>query len=341
MLIFIKTQRFHKSVTGDSKSGPQKIHLQETIRIGGLAIFLSNVLVYLYLSDEISEIMFGLLISSSFVFFLGLLEDLTKTIKPIYRLYGSFVTGLSFIILLDVKIDDINIQIFNNLLENSFFSFVFTAFCIALLTQAMNIIDGLNGLSIGYAILVLISILLVSIKVEDNLLKILVLFSLGSILGAFILNFPKPYIFLGDGGAYFIGAFLSFYIIMLVTRNDLVSPFYCFLLAFYPVYETIRSFCRRYFKFKSQSFLPDQMHLHSILYIYFHKKNLILNSNSFSSFLLLIFQLVFLILGFHFFDNKFNLIIVIISFIISYELLYFKLAGSVLNKQQFINKEKN
>lgn len=328
--IFVKTQNFHKSITLDNYTGPQKIHLEETTRIGGLALFFSYIIIYFFLPDQISKIMFVFLFSSIAAFFSGLLEDLTKKIKPLYRLLGSFLTGFTFLIIIDIRINNIDIELLSFLFQNQIFSFIFTLLCIALLVQSTNIIDGLNGLAIGYAILVVVSIFLVSIKIEDEILKSLMIILLAGLVGIFIFNFPKPYIFLGDGGAYLIGAFLSFSIIFFAVRNENISPFYCSLLVLYPIYETIRSFFRRFFVSKSKSFSPDQMHLHSLIYKYLDVRLMTLNANSFASFSILSSQILLFTFGFYFFDNKWVLIIISLFFILFYELVYFKLS-KILN----------
>jgi len=338
--IFIKTQSFHKSVTLDNYIGPQKIHLKDTTRIAGLALFINYIIINFFLPDQISKIMFVFLFSSIAAFLSGLLEDLTKKIKPLYRLLASILTGFTFTIIFDIKISNIDIDLLGFLFQNHIFSLSFTVLCIALLVQSTNIIDGLNGLAIGYAILVVVSIFLVSIKVEDEILKSLMIILLGGLVGIFIFNFPKPYIFLGDGGAYLIGALLSFSIIFFAVRNENISPFYCSLLVLYPIYETIRSFFRRFFLSKSKSFSPDQMHLHSLIYKYLHIKLMTLNANSFASFSILSSQILLFTLGFYFFDNKWVLIIISLFFILFYELLYFKLS-KILNFNNNYNIRRN
>ena len=81
--------------------------------------------------------------------------------------------------------------------------------------------------------------------------------------------------FLGDGGAYLIGALLSFYIIMLSFRNLEVAPFSLFFLVIFPIYELLRTTIRRTFSNSAKAIEPDTKHLHSMIFkfIFALKKN--------------------------------------------------------------------
>jgi UDP-N-acetylmuramyl pentapeptide phosphotransferase/UDP-N-acetylglucosamine-1-phosphate transferase len=106
----------------------------------------------------------------------------------------------------------------------------------------------------------------VAFKVDDPLVLALSMLMIGAILGFFLFNYPNGFIFLGDGGAYFLGYMLGMTTILLVMRNEQVSVWYAVLLLIYPVWETIFSIYRRIFVKKQSPSMPDAAHLHSLIF---------------------------------------------------------------------------
>ena len=106
----------------------------------------------------------------------------------------------------------------------------------------------------------------------DLLVVVVVAFALiggsqrGAVLGFFIWNFPAGLIFLGDGGAYFIGFMLAELAIMLVMRHREVSAWYPVLLFVYPIFETCFSIYRKKFVRGMSPGIPDGVHLHMLVY---------------------------------------------------------------------------
>ena len=87
-----------------------------------------------------------------------------------------------------------------------------------------------------------------------------------AVMGFFIWNFPAGLIFLGDGGAYFIGFMLGELALLLVMRNPQVSTWYAVLLLIYPAFETLFSAYRRVFVRGKSPTMPDGIHLHSLIF---------------------------------------------------------------------------
>ena len=327
-VILLKTKKYHKSITFDYMNGPQKIHNENVIRIGGLSIFLSLSLNVFFISEVTNNILLYMIIVSAPTFFAGFLEDITKKISPYFRLLASFFSAILFLIIFEMWITYVNIQVFDFLLTIPIFSIFFTTVCIVLLTQSMNIIDGLNGLSLGCAIIMSISMLFLCFQSGVHLLIPTLSVFIGCLLGCFFFNFPKSNIFIGDGGAYLIGLFLACLIIILSNQTSLVSPFYFFLLVLYPIYECGRSFLRRVFFEKNLGFKPDQKHLHSMLFKFLSSNSKNYNINAIASLYILFFQLLYSILGFHFYNNREVLILLIFMFVLNYELIYFYIKKS-------------
>ena len=90
---------------------------------------------------------------------------------------------------------------------------------------------------------------------------------IASMLGCFVINFPLGRIFIGDGGAYLMGAIVAMLTILLSERNPEISPFASLIIVFYPFYELVRSTVRRKLAGRN-TMAPDKRHLHSLVFAY-------------------------------------------------------------------------
>jgi UDP-N-acetylmuramyl pentapeptide phosphotransferase/UDP-N-acetylglucosamine-1-phosphate transferase len=106
----------------------------------------------------------------------------------------------------------------------------------------------------------------VAYQVGDIPLALWALAGVGAALGFFVWNFPSGLIFLGDGGAYFLGFYLAEIGILLIARNAEVSPLFPLMVCVYPVFETLFSMYRRKVIRAVPTGLPDGIHLHSLIY---------------------------------------------------------------------------
>jgi len=168
---------------------------------------------------------------------------------------------------LDIGIRSLNFAWPDYLLSNfNFLSLLFTLLVVGGLINAINIIDGYNGLMAGYSVLALLAIAYVSHILGDGLVFQLSLTLTASLAGFFVFNFPLGKIFMGDGGAYFVGLIMAVIGLMLGIRNDEVSHWFVLLLFIYPLYETAFSIYRRKLLHKTDVSQPDANHLHSLIY---------------------------------------------------------------------------
>ena len=133
-------------------------------------------------------------------------------------------------------------------------------------THALNIVDGMNGLAGMVATLMAVSISLVGVQVGDLPISLIAAALAAATLGFLVWNFPFGRVFLGDGGAYFLGFMLAELAVLLVVRNPSVSPFYALAVLFYPVFETAFSIWRRRFKRGVPVGEPDALHLHQLVF---------------------------------------------------------------------------
>ena len=131
--------------------GPQKIHTDPTPRIGGLGLIIAMFVQALFLPDEVSHLVLLILLAVLPVFLAGFAEDVTNAISPRFRLLASFIAGVGFCGLTGVWVTDVELSAANYFLSISAVGIGFTVLAVAALSNAFNIIDGLNGLSIGTA----------------------------------------------------------------------------------------------------------------------------------------------------------------------------------------------
>jgi UDP-N-acetylmuramyl pentapeptide phosphotransferase/UDP-N-acetylglucosamine-1-phosphate transferase len=249
--------------------GPQKFHAAPVPRTGGVAIIfgLAAALLLLSLNDHAAARTGGwLLLCAAPVFGAGLVEDLTKKVGPAARLLASIVSALLASWLLGSILPATGIPALDLLLATTAGAVALTAFVVAGMSNAVNIIDGFNGLASMCAVLMLAALAYVAFKVGDSLVMALALGMIGAILGFFVCNFPAGLVFLGDGGAYVLGFWFAELSVLLLLRNPgEVSPLTPLLIGIYPVFETLFSIYRRRLRGTSPGF-PDGIHLHTLIY---------------------------------------------------------------------------
>jgi UDP-N-acetylmuramyl pentapeptide phosphotransferase/UDP-N-acetylglucosamine-1-phosphate transferase len=268
--LLIRYRNLHKNFSADTDlSGPQKFHTVAVPRIGGLAIFLALFLggALRLISDSSSGVLLLQILACCLPAFLsGLLEDLTKRISPLSRLLACLGSALLAYWVLHAAVTSISISWIDPILSIPLIATILSCLMIAGLTNSYNIIDGFNGLACMVAIITLTAIGYVAFRNDDSTLVFIAVATIGSILGFFIWNFPRGHIFLGDGGAYLIGFWISVLSILLVSRNSAVSPWFACLINIYPIFETIFSIWRKKFLKKMSPGMPDGAHLHMLIY---------------------------------------------------------------------------
>jgi UDP-N-acetylmuramyl pentapeptide phosphotransferase/UDP-N-acetylglucosamine-1-phosphate transferase len=146
------------------------------------------------------------------------------------------------------------------------FAVAFTIFAVGGVANAINIIDGYNGLAGGHAVIVLAAISYVSALVGDAFLYMATLAMIGALLGFLCWNYPKGRIFMGDGGAYLLGFWLGEISVLLVVRHPEVSPWFPLMLLVFPIFETVFSMYRRKIVLGLSPGQPDRSHMHQVIY---------------------------------------------------------------------------
>jgi UDP-N-acetylmuramyl pentapeptide phosphotransferase/UDP-N-acetylglucosamine-1-phosphate transferase len=269
--LVIRYEHLHAHLSHDHLSlSPQKFHVVPTPRIGGVGLFaglLSAGGILLVVNPAAETTGFGHLLLASVPAFLGgLTEDITKKVNVKTRLMLTMLSGAFAAWLLQAVLDRLAIPGFDQLLASTMFSVCFTVFAVSGVANAVNIIDGYNGLATGYGLLVLAAMAWVAAQVGDSLVFTAASGIGGALFGFGGWNYPLGKIFLGDGGAYLLGFWLAELSVLLVVRNPEVSPWFPLLLLVYPIFETLFSVYRKKWLRGHSPGRPDGLHLHMLIY---------------------------------------------------------------------------
>ena len=229
---------------------------------------------------------FNLLVKFFFtsIFFVGILSDLKILVSPTKKLLTQFIIIIFFLYVLDVHLVSTKLLLLDFILKNSVFSFFFTAFCLLILINGTNFIDGTNGNVLIYYLI--ISILIFILKTNEfqvisykNIFLIIEL-----ILILLIFNY-KNKLYLGDSGSFLFGLLFGFILVNLYLENIInISSFFIVLVLWYPAFENLFSILRKFYFSKSPT-QADNNHLHQLLYFFLINKtglNKLLVNNSVS-----------------------------------------------------------
>lgn len=274
-LLIVASQKWHGKLSHDHDlDGVQKVHTSAVPRIGGLAVISGVALgLLLFLSlypgemkpSRVTRVL--LLLGASLPAFLaGIIEDVSKRVPVRVRLAATVLSALLASMMLGATINEIDIWGLDALLTLTPFAIVVTATVVAGGSNAINIIDGFNGLS-GSAILIMASgIVAVALQSNDAFVAILGVLCIGATAGFLILNYPAGRLFVGDGGAYFLGFWLSEMAVLLLVRRPEVNAWQLLSICAYPVIEVLFSIYRRKFIKNVSPGAPDALHLHALVF---------------------------------------------------------------------------
>ena len=256
------------------------------------------------------------------IFILGIFTDMKILSSPKKRLLiqAFFIIILTFVSKL--QIIDTRIDFFNIILESEFINFCFVVFCLLILMNGSNFIDGLNGLVVGY--FTMITIILIKIDFFDfyETESDEILFFLSTLFLVFFFNISNK-LYLGDNGVYVVSTFFGLMIIDYQQSFSTISPYFFILILWYPCFENLFSIIRK-FRLKRSPVNADTNHLHQLLFYFLKKKNNFTNlmNNNFSSLIILLFNfLIFAISLNNIYSTKLQIMSIFFS-VISYVIIY-------------------
>ena len=162
------------------------------------------------------------------------------------------------------------IEWINRLLENNHFNTFFVLFCFLVLINGSNFIDGNNGISLGYFLIIFLLILNL-INKELVFYEVIFITSFISILLILLIFNLFNRLYLGDSGVYILSLFTGYIVIDLFSQNLNISPYFVANIFWYPAFEILFSLIRK-IKSRYSPLIPDTIHFHQLLFLYYLRK---------------------------------------------------------------------
>lgn len=331
LIISLNSFFFKKKILIDSKQLVHKSFIsKDAVPISGGFLILANLLFFNsnYLANFF---FFG-------IFCLGIFSDLLIIKNPVKKFFIQFFIVISFLLLLNIYILETKIFFIDFFIKNKLFALFFTAFCLLILINGSNFLDGINTLVCGYYILIALVILYLGHynKINYNFLEFYYL--LISLFVIFLFNFfSKTY--LGDSGTFLLSFLVGYQLIYLCNSNlflaKYISPIFILLLLWYPAFENLFSIIRKTLS-KTKASEPDNLHLHHLLFSYLKTK--IKNKkivNSLTGIVINFYNFLIFCVGSQFYNKTDFLFILVFVNICVYVASYF-----FLKKKNFLNKKK-
>ena len=261
----------------------------------------------------------------SLVFLLGFFSDIKFLSSPKYRFFFQSLVIFLFVYFSNLQIYPTRILFLDLILENIWISYFFTVFCILIAINGSNFIDGLNGLVLGYYLIISVIIFKLGLSIQTDIFHSQIIFLMIFLAFLFLLNLLNQF-YIGDSGAYSLGFIFSFLLISIYLFNKNISPFFIILLLWYPCFENLFSIIRKY-KFKRSPISPDEKHLHQLLFFFISKKLKLRNIylNNLSSCLINFYNLIIFSVGSIYIHHTQYQIMLIIFNVIFYMIVYSRL----------------
>lgn len=258
-----------RSIGVDEADGARKLHLVPTSRLGG-AMVVAACLVALSVVPVAGPMGLSgslpLAVAALPVVLAGLCEDITRRVRPRYRMLAAVCAAVLASAFSQGIIPRVDLPLVDALIPHLWLALPLTWFMVAGACNAFNLIDGANGLAGGTALIMLGGIAAAAAWSGDTSTMNEALVVMGALAGFLVWNYPRGRIFLGDAGAYFVGFMYAELSIRLVARNADISAWYVIMLAAYPIVETLFSIYRRKIFHRTPSTSSDALHLHSLIY---------------------------------------------------------------------------
>jgi len=262
----VRTTRWHGRLSLDSTIGLQKFHSAPTPRIGGLATMAGLVAGYGTAPEDVRQILGMLLIASLPAFCAGLLEDVSKNVGVRERLLATILSGFLAWYMTGTALSRTGVPGLDDLLSFGPMSILFTAVAIGGLANAVNIIDGFNGLAGGVLFIMFAALAGIAADAGDLALAGTCSVLAACSIGFTLVNWPFGKIFLGDGGAYLLGFAVGWTAVLLVARNPGVPALAPLTVCAYPVLEVAFSIVRKSRRAGYNPGQPDRVHLHMLVH---------------------------------------------------------------------------
>ncbi len=284
--------------------------------IGGVLTIIFLNYYYFFIEKNVALCFF---ISS--IFLIGLMSDLKRINSVSIRFLLQIIFIVCFINYLNVEINSTKIIFVDELLKNQLVNIFFVSFCLLVLINGSNFIDGINCNAIIYFLIILLTILIgldnfiINKEILINMILILILILFLNAFG---------FVYLGDSGSYTISLFVGLFLINFSQTNNAISPYLMIVLLWYPCFELLFSMIRRLFK-QINTYEPDTFHLHHLIYKKFkisftNKNNLLLHILTSTS--INLYNLIIFVISLNYIYNSEILMLIMAMNIFLYSVLY-------------------
>ena len=273
------TMRLAKKVGAIDIPNERRVNKEPMPRLGGIAVVIGFLISVIYLlismaieknvnifgEDQYYIKLMGFFIGILILSIICYIDDV-KSIHPLLKLSGQIVAAVIAVVC-GIRIEIINIPFLENALPiNEIFTYVLTIGWIIGITNAINLIDGLDGLSSGITLISCLSLLIIFAMQGTSLIAIILITALaGAIVGFLPYNFNPAKTYIGDTGSNFLGYSLAIISILGVAKTYtaivIIAPLIVLGL---PIFDTLFAIVRRVIKGKSFKAIlaPDKGHLH-------------------------------------------------------------------------------
>lgn len=236
----------------------RKMHVNPIPTLGGMAIFVSFAIGLIILQPA-SEFHISILCGSVMILILGVVDDIYN-LSPKIKMLGQVLAASLVVFWGGLQVSFINLP-FGGDFEFGILSPFITIFWIVGITNAINLIDGLDGLSAGVSSIALLTIAGMAIIMGDVYVTTVALILFFSILGFLPFNFFPAKIFMGDTGALFLGYMIGVLSLLGFKNVTFISFIIPILILGVPISDTLLAMVRRFVNNRPMS-SADSSHLH-------------------------------------------------------------------------------
>lgn len=247
--------------------GKRKVHSKPIPRCGGMAIFLAFILTLVISTLFMTEVSSKLILEKKIVFFLigiviafavGLFDDFHRLSPRVKFFFQVISASVAFYGGLRIE----SFSFFGSGLHFGIVSYLVTVFWFVLFINAINLIDGLDGLAAGITFFASLVMIILSVVKGEYLIGMLFAALAGACLGFLRYNFNPASIFMGDSGSYFLGYAIAGLSIIGSIKSQIGAAMLIPVLALgIPLFDTILSPIRRFIRGR-KIFNPDKAHVH-------------------------------------------------------------------------------
>ncbi len=236
----------HKIGAVDVPDSERRVHKKPIPRLGGLAIFYGFLIAFLCFA-KLDQQMRGILIGALIIVGVGIIDDV-KQLRALNKLAAQLLAAV-IVVIHNVRITAISVPSFivdGGVLQLGIFAVPITIAWVVIVTNAVNLIDGLDGLAVGVSSIASFSLFFIAILAGEQNVAIISAAMAGGCLGFLPYNFNPAKIFMGDTGSQFLGYMLSVICIQGLFKGYVIISFIIPLLILgLPLFDTLFAIVRR------------------------------------------------------------------------------------------------